>query len=84
MLSGVLKSPRAIQVNIAIMRAFVKLREVLTTHKDLIHHLKTIDKHLASHDSVLKTHADEIHAVFQAIRELMEPRNRKPRIGFKT
>lgn len=44
MLSSVLNSPRAIQVNIAIMRAFVQLREILATHKDLARKLEVMEK----------------------------------------
>src|SRR3989338_2061805 len=51
MLSGVLNSSRAIRVNVAIMRVFVKLREVLSTHKDLAKRLESIERHLAGHDA---------------------------------
>lgn len=84
MLSGVLRSSRAIQVNIAIMRAFVQIREVIAARKNLIPRLELLEKRLASHDGILEEHAVEIRTVFQAIRQLMEPRKRKPRIGFKT
>jgi hypothetical protein len=83
MLSSVLRSPQAIQINIAIMRAFVKLREVMTTREGLINRLEIMDKRLASHNGVLEEHAVEIRTLFQAIRQLMEPRKRKPRIGFR-
>jgi hypothetical protein len=62
MLSGVLKSPRAVKVNIMIMRAFVKLRELLATHKELAGKLKELEK---KYDSQFKV-------VFDAIRELMK------------
>ncbi len=74
MLSSVLNSERAIQVNIAIMRAFVRLREILTTHKDLARKLEQMDK---KYDA-------QFRVVFDAIRELMappDPRRRRP-IGF--
>jgi hypothetical protein len=83
MLSSILRSRQAIQVNIAIMRAFVQIREVLSTHQDLLRRLETIDKRLASHDGRLEEHASEIRAVFNAIRQLMEPRKRRAQIGFK-
>jgi len=73
MLSSVLHSKRAIQVNIAIMRAFVKLREMLTANKDLARKLNAMEK---KYDSQFKI-------VFDAIRQLMtppEPKRRK--IGF--
>jgi hypothetical protein len=73
MLSSVLNSPRAIQVNIAIMRTFVKLRQILGTHADLARKLETLEK---NYDAQLKV-------VFDAIRQLMTP-PAKPRkkIGF--
>ena len=79
MLSSVLNSERAIQVNIAIMRAFVKLRCILATHKELAHKLEELEGKIERHDS-------EIQAIFEAIRQLMEPPPvpPKPRIGFHT
>ena len=74
MLSGVLNSRRAVQVNIEIMRAFVKLREMLATHKDLAKKLEEIEK---KYDKQFKI-------VFDAIRELMKPPAPKRRqIGFR-
>ncbi len=77
MLSSVLNSDRAIEVNIAIMRAFVRLREILATHKDLARKLEAVDRKLAEHD-------DKFTVVFDAIRKLMEPppAPAKRRIGF--
>jgi len=79
MLSSVLRSERAIRVNIAIMRAFVKLREILSTHKDLAQKLNELEQKIARHD-------DEITAIFDAIHQLMAPPPAKPRrrIGFST
>ena len=74
MLSGVLNSRRAVQVNIEIIRAFVKLREMLATHKDLAKKLEEIEK---KYDKQFKI-------VFDAIRELMKPPAPKRRqIGFR-
>ena len=76
MLSSVLNSPRAIQMNIAIMRAFVKIREILSTHKELALKLKQLEMKIEKHDK-------EIHAIFEAIRKLMTPPEPpKRRIGF--
>jgi hypothetical protein len=73
MLSSVLHSPRAIAVNIEIMRTFVKLRELLATHTDLARKLATLEK---KYDS-------QFRLVFDAIRELMTPPAKpKRRIGF--
>ena len=84
MLSSVLKSHRAALVNIAIMRAFVKIREVLATHKDLAKRLESIERHLAGHDAELGKQAEEIRKVFEAINQLMEPPVKPtPRIGFQ-
>jgi len=76
MLSSVLRSRRAVQVNIEIMRAFVRLREMVTTHKDLDRKLKALEK---KYDAQFKV-------VFDAIRELMEPPPTRPKrqIGFGT
>jgi phage regulator Rha-like protein len=79
MLSSVLNSDRAIAVNIAIMRAFVRIREILSTHKDLAAKLEKIDRKLGEHD-------EHFRVVFEAIRQLMSPPppapNKKRRIGF--
>jgi uncharacterized membrane protein len=77
MLSSVLNSDRAIEVNIAIMRAFVRLREILSTHKELARKLADLERKLGDHDQ-------KFHAVFEAIRQLMAPPPAPPkrRIGF--
>ncbi len=74
MLSSVLKSPRATQVNIEIMRAFVNLRQLLSTHKALARKLEALEK----------KYDGQFRVVFDAIRKLMEPRtvDSKKRIGF--
>ena len=76
MLSSVLRSERAIDVNIEIMRAFVRLREMLATHKDLARKLAALEK---KYDA-------QFRAVFDAIRQLMAPpeTKRQRRIGFHT
>ena len=78
MLSSVLRSRRAIQVNIAIMRAFVKLKEILATHAELSHKLSELEHKFEKHDI-------DIQSIFEAIRQLMMPPPDKPRrrIGFK-
>ena len=76
MLSSVLKSKRAVQVNIAIMRAFVKLREMLSAHTELRQKLAELERKLEGHDG-------QIRSLFDAIRQLMAPPHPKPRkIGF--
>lgn len=76
MLSSVLRSKRAILVNIAIMRTFVKLREILLTHKELAHKLSQLERKIEKHDGEIKT-------IFDAIRQLMAPPEKpRRRIGF--
>lgn len=76
MLSSVLRSQRAIRVNIAMMRTFVRLREMITTHKDLALKLAALER---KYDAQFKV-------VFDAIRELMAPSPLPARrqIGFGT
>ena len=78
MLSSVLHSERAIQVNIAIMRAFVQIREMLSTHKELAYKLEELERKVGIHDQT-------IVQLIEAIRQLMEPpaKKRNP-IGFTT
>jgi hypothetical protein len=73
MLSSVLRSARAIRVNIAIMRAFVQLRQMLLSHKELAQKLATLERKYDAQFSV----------VFDAIRQLMNPPvSKQRRIGF--
>ena len=76
MLSSVLRSKKAIRVNIEIMRAFARLREILATNKDFARRLEELERKFNAHDH-------QFRAVFDAIRELMkEPEKPKRRIGF--
>jgi hypothetical protein len=74
MLSGVLKSRRAVLVNVEIMRTFVKLRQILSTHAELARKLEELEKKFDS----------QFRVVFDAIRELMsaEPGEGRP-VGFR-
>ena len=73
MLSGVLKSERAVEVNIAIMRTFVKLRRLLESNKELSQRL----------DELESKYDEQFRAIFEAIRELMiPPEPKKNPIGF--
>jgi len=75
MLSSILNSSRAVQVNIQIMRTFAKLREIISRHKDLARRL----------DDLEKKYNAQFKVVFDAIRQLMaspEPKPPKKRIGF--
>lgn len=76
MLSSVLNSQRAVKVNIAIMRAFVKLRETLETNRELARKFSELEQRVGKHD-------DEIAAIIDAIRQLMIPPEKPHReIGF--
>lgn len=72
MLSSVLRSDRAVQVNVEIMRAFVRMRQILASHADLARKLKALEK---KYDAQFKV-------VFDAIRELMTPPPAPPRGKF--
>lgn len=76
MLSSVLNSERAVDVNIEIMRAFIRLRALLSTHKELAGKLSELEKRLEGHD-------ERIRVIFQAIRQLMtSPDKPRRNIGF--
>ena len=75
MLSSVLHSERAIRVNIAIMRAFVKLREILLTHKELAQKLEELERKYQLHEG-------DIQVIFEAIKKLLEPPDEPPRPRF--
>jgi hypothetical protein len=76
MLSSVLNSQRAVKVNIAIMRAFVRLRQTLETNRELARKFEELERRVGKHD-------EEIAGIIEAIRQLMAPQE-KPRreIGF--
>jgi hypothetical protein len=77
MLSSVLSSERAVEVNIQIMRTFTRLREMILTHKELAHKLAQLERKIGKHD-------DEIKTIFNAIRQLMvPPEPKKRKIGFR-
>lgn len=77
MLSTVLNSERAIQVNIAIMRVFVRLREMMAAHKELAFKLIELEERVEGHD-------EKIQSIFEAIRQLMTPPEReRKKIGFE-
>jgi hypothetical protein len=76
MLSSVLKSERAVKANIAIMRAFVKLREIIETNRELARKFADLERRVGKHDK-------EIAAIIEAIRQLMAPPEKPKReIGF--
>jgi len=78
MLSSVLNSDRAIEVNIRIIRIFTRLREMLLTHKDILLKLEVLEKQVIQN-------SDDIQLVFTALKQLLNPpQEPRKRIGFKT
>jgi hypothetical protein len=86
MLSSVLSSRRAVQMNIFIIRVFLKLREVLATHKDLARKLEQVEAKQEDHAIMLTLVVKDIETlatnVKREFKKLREPRRRKTRIGF--
>jgi len=77
MLSSVLRSAQAVKVNIEIMRAFVRMRRVLETHREWARKLEELEKKIGGHDEALRL-------IFDALKQLMAPEvKEKRRIGFK-
>jgi len=78
MLASVLNSKRAVKICIIIIKTFVKLREILSTHKELAYKLKELGSRIEKHDA-------DIQVIFDAIRKLIAPSSAKPKsqIGFK-
>lgn len=78
MLSSVLNSEKAIKISILIIKTFVRLREMMATHKELAHKLEELERKIEKHD-------ESISSIFEAIRQLMAPPPEPPkrRIGFR-
>ena len=78
MAASVLNSPRAIEVSVFIVRAFVKMRRTIAEHKELARKIAQLERRLADHD-------DQILSLVQAIRQFLdpEPPPRRRRIGFQ-
>jgi hypothetical protein len=77
MLSGILRSPTAIQVNIQIMRVFVKMRELITRYEELLEKVEKLESNAMEQNG-------QIIKIYEIIKELIEPtyKNRKP-LGFR-
>ncbi|MDY6838638.1 MAG: hypothetical protein SWH78_11770 [Thermodesulfobacteriota bacterium] len=73
MAASVLNTPRGIEASILVVRAFVKLRELLATHKQLARKFRELEKHIKDHDG-------KIEVIFKAIRQLMAPPEKPKRI----
>lgn len=79
MAASVLNSPRAVEASIFVVRAFVKLRQLMTSHKELAHKLAELERKLGDHD-------EAIVAIMDAIKQLMDPQPGPPKakIGFRS
>jgi phage regulator Rha-like protein len=88
MLSSVLNSERAIEMNILIIRAFVRLREVLATHRDLARKMERLENTQKDHSAILSIVVNDVQdlekKVKRGFKSLSAPSRRKPRIGFIT
>ena len=77
MAASVLKTPRAIEASIFVVRAFIRLREILATHKQLARKLKELEARLGEHD-------EQIKVIFEAIHQLMTPPDKaQKKISFE-
>lgn len=77
MAASVLNTSRTIEVSVLVVRAFVKLRQILASHKELATKLSELERRLGTHDAAIRS-------LFNTIRKLMaEPEPRKRKIGFK-
>ena len=79
MAANLLRSPEAVKVSVFVVRAFIKLREMLSTHRELAEKLRELELKLENHD-------EQIVALIDAIRQLMDgpPARRRPPIGYHT
>jgi hypothetical protein len=84
MLSSVLKSERAIQVNIQIMRVYAKMKELLLTHKDILSKVEQLEKRLMKQDRKNQKYDEQMQLLFAYLKELL-PKENEPRrrIGYR-
>lgn len=84
MLANVLKSDTAIEVSLRLIEVFVKLREMLLTHKDILIKLEKVEKDLVKQDRRTAKSEDDIKLIFEALKQLLSPpQTPRKRIGFK-
>ena len=84
MLSSVLNSQTAIEVNIQIIRVFTRMRELLSTHRDIMVKLEGIEKNMLRQGYRMKAYEKEIEIIFNALKELLTPpKLPRQRIGFR-
>lgn len=85
MLSSVLNSETAIEVNIQIIRIFTRIREVLLTHKDVLLKMEQLEKTMLKQNETANKHEEEIQLIFNALKQLLDPPTvTRETIGFKT
>jgi hypothetical protein len=85
MLSSVLNSRIAIQVNIKIMRVYTKMREVISANREIVQKLEKMEKTLAKHDRTSKKHEEQLQLVFRTLKQLLTPPlEPRRKIGYKT
>lgn len=83
MLSSVLNSETAIEVNIQIIRIFSRMREVFLTHKDIVLKLEQLEKRLIQQDTKSNKHEEEIQIIFNVLKQLLnQPQEPRRKIGF--
>ncbi len=84
MLSSVLSSRMAIEVNIQIIRVFTKMRELLSSNKDILLKMEQLEKNMMRQDGKLKKNEEDVQIIFKALKQLIHPpQPPKERIGFK-
>jgi len=84
MLSSVLNSQTAIEVNIQIIRVFSKMRELLLTNKDILLKLEQLEKKMIKQDTKMKKNEADIQMIFEALKELLNPpQEQRPKIGYQ-
>ena len=85
MLSSVLNSDTAIEVNIQIIRIFTRIREALLTNKDILLKMEQLEKKVLAQGQIASKHEDEIQLIFNALKQLLnQPQEPREPIGFKT
>ncbi len=84
MLSSVLSSQTAIDVNIQIIRVFTRMREMLISHKDILLKLEAMEKTLMEQGNYISRHEEEMQAIFTALKQLLDP-ERPPmeKVGYR-
>jgi hypothetical protein len=84
MLSSVLKSETAIEVNIQIIRIFTRMRELVLANKDILLKLEQLEKKILKQDENLQKNENEIQLIFQALKKLLQkPEEPRKKIGYQ-